>query len=62
MSNSKECKGHNSILEQVSTELKKEGLKTVSRDVLEETAVGHSTLMDDAPATVFQVLFSELVS
>ena len=62
MSNSKECKGHDSIIEQVNTELEKEGLKALSEDILEETAVGHTTLMDGAPATVFQVLFSELVS
>lgn len=48
------------IQEQVKTVLKREGLQPLYGGLLNELAEGQVTEMDGVPATVFQVLFSEL--
>ncbi len=50
-----------SLIEQVSSIFENEGIERLEGEVLDEIAPGHRTQLDNAPATVFQVLFGELV-
>lgn len=50
-----------SLIEEVSEIFSKEGIERLEGDVLDEIAPGHRTEFDNAPATVFQVLFGEIV-
>jgi len=41
--------------------LEARGFKPLAGSVLQQSAPGHKTKLDDAPATVFEVLFAELI-
>ena len=49
------------VVEDVSAIFSEEGIERLEGQVLDELAPGHRTHLDDAPATVFQVLFGEIV-
>jgi len=48
------------LVHRIGRVLEKEGFEPVPIDILEESADGFLTEMDGVPATVFQVLFSEM--
>ncbi len=50
-----------SLIDKISGILEDEELENLEGNVLDEMAPGHRTQLDNAPATVFQVLFGEIV-
>jgi len=57
---SPESNNLNIVIRQAEAVLQKEGHKGLFGDILEELALGYTTNLEGKPATIFEVLFSEI--